>query len=199
MGESSSPSISLRPSIAGEGPGGMDVISGFSPPQLNPRPPGVKGIWGMSAEPCSDLGGRSFPVGDVGLNRSLVHGSTRHVICRGRVEASGCGIPGAMTSRGGADAAPGHLRQFVAALTMQWSVDRPGAPDVCLSKDQPHGWVETVGAGGRKVRKLLRSGWVECRLSSAPPISMNPVLVSRPAMAMSMKAHCPIQRDSLNV
>ncbi len=50
-------------------------------------------------------------------------------------------------------AAPGHLRQYAAALTMQWSVDRPGAPDVCLSKDQPHGWVETVGAGGRKSQK----------------------------------------------
>ena len=58
-----------------------------------------------------------------------------------------------MTSRGGADTAPGHLRQFIAALTMHWSVDRPGSPDICLSKDQPHGWVETVGAGGRKSQK----------------------------------------------
>ena len=108
--------------------------------ELNPRPFGVKRIWGMSTErDCSDSGGRSLPVGDVGLNRSFAHGSTRHVICLGRVEASGCDIPGAMTSRSGADAAPGHLWQFIAALTMQWSVDRPGAPDVCLSKDQPHG------------------------------------------------------------
>ena len=108
--------------------------------ELNPRPFGVKRIWGISTErDCSDSGGRSLPVGDVGLNRSFMHGSTRHVIGLGRVEASGCGIPGAMTSRSGADAAPGHLWQFIAALTMQWSVDRPGAPDVCLSKDQPHG------------------------------------------------------------
>ena len=37
-----------------------------------------------------------------------------------------------------------------AALTMQWSVDRPGAPDDCLPADQPHGWVEPLEQGPKK-------------------------------------------------
>jgi len=87
-------------------------------------------------------------------------------------------------------AAPGHLRQYAAALTMQWSVDRPGAPDVCLSKDQPHGWVETVGAGARKVRLLLLFAQVECRPSWAPPISMDVLSTCQRLMAIRVNAHC---------
>ena len=33
----------------------------------------------------------------------------------------------------------------------------------CPPKDQPHNWVETVGAGARTVRLLLASAQVECR------------------------------------
>ena len=71
----------------------------------------------------------------------------------------------------------------------------------CLPVEGPAsriGW-KLLEQGAETVRKLLRSDWVECRLSLAPPISMNPVLVSWPAKTMSMKAHCLIQCDSLKV
>ena len=40
----------------------------------------------------------------------------------------------------------------------------------CPPKDQPHNWVETVGAGARTVRLLLRSAQGEYRPCRAPPI-----------------------------
>ena len=55
-----------------------------------------------------------------------------------------------MTSRCGADGAPGHLWRRTQPEAVQWSVDSRGVPEKqCLRKDQPHGWVETVGAGAR--------------------------------------------------
>ena len=55
-----------------------------------------------------------------------------------------------MTSRCVADGAPGHLWRRTQPEAVQWSVDSRGVPEKqCLRKDQPHGWVETVGAGAR--------------------------------------------------
>ena len=88
-----------------------------------------------------------------------------------RGEASGVVAPGAIGSRGVADEAPGHLARC------KWSADWR---DVSLasSKDQPHGWVETVGAGARKsvcFCSLLRwsvgrHGLLRSRWTYFPPV-----------------------------
>ena len=43
---------------------------------------------------------------------------------------------------------------------------------------------------GQKVSLLLELAQVECRLSSAPPVSMHVVLVSMATKAIGIKAHC---------
>ena len=60
----------------------------------------------------------------------------------------------------------------------------------CRPKDQPHGWVETVGAGARKVRLLPLQAVVESQPSWAPPISMD--LLSSPEADLPIRfhAHC---------
>ena len=50
------------------------------------------------------------------------------------------------------------------------------------------GW--KVGAGARKVRLLLWIAQVECRLSSAPPISINILWSADANKAISFDAHC---------
>ena len=70
------------------------------------------------------------------------------------------------------------------------SVDWLGV-SLASSKDQPHGWVETVGAGARKVRLLLRFAQVECRPSLAPPITMDLLSSVDTHKAISLNAHCP--------
>jgi hypothetical protein len=77
-----------------------------------------------------------------------------------------------LKSRGKAVEAPGHLWLLDAAEAMRWSVGRRGVPVIACRGTKPHGWVETVGAGGGWVRLLQVWAGVECRLSSAPPISM---------------------------
>lgn len=66
----------------------------------------------------------------------------------------------------------------------------------CLSKDQPHHSVETVGAGGRKVRLLLGFAGVECRLSSAPPISMALLSTRGGSVGIGQIAHCLLRGKS---
>jgi len=97
-----------------------------------------------------------------------------------RGEASGVVAPGAIGSRGEADEAPGHLRQWSFGLRdgASWSVDWRGV-SLASSKDQPHGWVETVGAGARKsvcFCSLLRwsvgrHGLLRSRWTYFPPVS----------------------------
>ena len=66
----------------------------------------------------------------------------------------------------------------------------------CPPKDQPHGWAETVGAGARKVRLLLRFAQVECLPSWAPPISMNTLSAVVEHQAISCPAHCLLSQSN---
>ena len=50
--------------------------------------------------------------------------------------------------------------------------------------------METVGAGARKVRLLLRFAQVECRPSLAPPITMDLLSSVDTHKAISLNAHC---------
>ena len=145
---------------------------------------------------CSDLGGRSFRWGRRPKSRCAWFDPSRQLLRKGR--STGCGIPGAMTSRGGADTARGTCGSLC------YLDDALECRSTWLTGYLPvEGPASRMGGNcwsrGRKVRKLLRFGWVECRLSSAPPISVKPVLVPIPAMAMSRTAHCLIRCESRRV
>ena len=61
----------------------------------------------------------------------------------------------------------------------------------CVPWQRPaHNQRKTVGAGARNVSLLLRSGWVECRPSWAPPISMQLLSNGQLDLAISVHAHC---------
>ena len=54
------------------------------------------------------------------------------------------------------------------AWAVQWSVDSRGVPEKqCLRKDQPHGWVETVGAGARSRCNWVLLRWVSAVISAS--------------------------------
>ena len=102
---------------------------------------------------------------------------------------SGVGNPGAMTSRCSADEAPGHL-------VCMSSVGRCSGVSIrvahrisaCERTSSTDEW--KLLEQGPEVSLLLRFAQVECRLSSAPPISMHLLCAGWAGLPIRVKAHC---------
>ena len=127
-----------------------------------------------------------------GLSRAVMHGSTPSRRSEREVgkKRSGDGNPGAMTSRCGADEAPGAPDAEGSAIGGADGVSIRVAyrSDAYERTSLTGGW--KLLEQGPEVRVLLGSAQVECRLSSAPPISMQLLCAGRAGLPIRVKAHC---------
>ena len=127
-----------------------------------------------------------------GLTRSFAHGSTPSRLEERRKGAkrSGVGNPGAMTSRCSADEAPGHL-VCVSSVGRCSGVSIRVAHRIsaCERTSSTDEW--KLLEQGPEVSLLLWFAQVECRLSSAPPISMHLLCAGWAGLPIRVKAHCP--------
>ena len=103
---------------------------------------------------------------------------------RKRVEASGCWQPwGHDVQVCGVDT-PGHLSGGDVGCRLTWRTAQ------CLPKDRASRLGGNCWSRGQKVSLLLSFAQVECRLSSAPPISMTTLSTQIAVLPTRCLAHC---------
>lgn len=93
---------------------------------------------------------------------------------------------------------PGHLTAVQQGPERCSGVSIGVALKRCRPKDEPHGLVETVGAGARSVRWLLALAVVESLPSWAPPNSMQILSSPEPVLPIRRDAHCLLALAQIN-
>ena len=125
-----------------------------------------------------------LPGGRDGLARSFVHCSTRHFRKERGSKRLAVGNPGAMTSRCVALYPRVTFSRGDVGCRLTWRTAQ------CLPKDRASRLGGNCWSRGQKVSLLLSFAQVECRLSSAPPISMTTLSTQIAVLPTRCLANC---------
>ena len=120
-----------------------------------------------------------------GLPRSFVHGSTPSLQMNdvGRSDLAMASLGPCVQVCG--VVSPGHLSRGDVGCRLTWRTAQ------CLPKDRASRVGGNCWSRGQKVSLLLSFAQVECRLSSAPPISMTTLSTQIAVLPTRCLAHCP--------